>query len=125
MYFSYNQFLGWKLWSSPAVLESTGFTCPKGDSMDTRHLQNNQELFDYLVSLSVDLDAKGEYRLAEEVKRVSRFVNGSPSEFLHESQVVLRMLSSQYSSLFSSNELNDLASVVEQIELAFKSIGGA
>ena len=95
------------------------------DSMDTRHLQNNQELFDYLVKLSADLDAKGERRLAEDVKRASRFVNGSPSEFLHESQVVLKILLSQHSSLFSSNDLADLASIVEQIELAFKSIGGA
>ena len=91
----------------------------------SRTFQNDKELFDYLVWLSGELKSKGKSELAEEVKIASRFASGSPSEFLHEAQTVLKKVKANCISVLSETQLADAASAIEQIESAFKKVGGA
>jgi len=93
--------------------------------MDPRQLQNNDELLDYLAWLSKELKAKGKSEIADEVNLASRFSVGSPSEFLHETQQVLRKVRATCSPELTLTQLGDVASVIEQIEVAFKKVGGA
>lgn len=90
-----------------------------------RQLQNNNELFNYLVWLSGELKSKGQPELSEEVRRASRFASGSPSEFLDEAQEVLKRVKDQCIAVLSETQLADVASVIEQIERGFKKVGGA
>lgn len=93
--------------------------------MNPRQLQNDKELFDYLVWLSSELNSKGKSELAEEVRIASRFASGSASEFLHEAQTVLKKVRADCTSVLSEAQLADAASASEQIETAFKKVGGA
>src|ERR1043166_8265829 len=91
----------------------------------SRTFQNDKELFDYLVWLSGELKSKDKSELAEEVRIASRFASGSPSEFLHEAQTVLKKVKANCISVLSETQLADAASAIEQIESAFKKVGGA
>lgn len=93
--------------------------------MNPHQLQNDKELFDYLLWLSGELKSKGDAELAEEVRIASRFASGSPSEFLHEAQAVLKKVRTNCASVLSETQLADAASVIGQIETAFKKVGGA
>lgn len=93
--------------------------------MNIRQLQNNNELFNYLVWLSDVLKSKGQSELSEEVRIASRYASGSPSEFLDEAQEVLKRVKDQCIVVLSETLLADVASVIEQIERGFKKIGGA
>lgn len=93
--------------------------------MNIRRLKNNQELFDYLVWLTGELKSKGQPELSEEVRHASRFASGSPSEFLDETQEVLKRVQDQCIAVLSETQLADVASVIEQIERGFDKVGGA
>ena len=93
--------------------------------MNRLQLQNDDDLFKYLVRLSGELKSKGELQLAEEVRVASRFASGSPSEFLHEAQTALKKVTANCASVQSKAQLADATSVIEQIEIAFKKVGGA
>jgi hypothetical protein len=93
--------------------------------MNPRSLQNNRELFEYLVWLSEELRSKGRTDVAEAVRIASRFLSGSASEFLHESQGALEHARDNCASQLTPSQLADIVSVIEQIEVAFKKVGGA
>ena len=93
--------------------------------MNSHAVQNDKDLFDYLVWLGSELRSKGKPELAEEVGIASRFVRGSPSEFLHEAQTVLNKVIVDCGSVLSETQLADAVGVIGQIESAFRKIGGA
>jgi hypothetical protein len=93
--------------------------------MNPHQLQNNNELFDYLVWLSGELKSKGQIEVAEQVHIASRFASGSPSEFFHEAQESLKQVRTKCVSVLRPSQVSELTSVIEQIEAAFKKIGGA
>lgn len=90
--------------------------------MNPYTLRNNDDLLDYLVRTARVLVDSGHGALAQRVERAALFANGSPSEFLHEAQSALRSLGIAKPS---GLDLSELRSVVDQIEVAFRSIGGA
>jgi hypothetical protein len=93
--------------------------------MNPRALQNNGELFDYLVFLADRLERLESQDLADVVRQASRFAAGSVSEFMHEAQLALdRVLKLQPAGM-AHEELQDAISVQDQIKEAFRSIGGA
>ena len=57
--------------------------------------------------------------------RASTFISGSPSEFLHESELVLKDVRSIYAEKLTSLQIDEISGVIEQIEDAFRSVGGA
>lgn len=93
--------------------------------MNVHQLKNNQELFDYLAWLSNELKSKGQTGLSEEVRIASRLVSGSASEFLHEAQDALKKVRGQCAGAMNNAQLADVTSVIEQIEIGFKKVGGA
>jgi hypothetical protein len=93
--------------------------------MNPLQLQSNYELRDYLVWLSNELKSKGQSELAEEVHLASRFAGGSASEFLHEAGEALRKVKTSSASMLTESQLAAVEKVIEQIETAFKKVGGA
>ena len=93
--------------------------------MNPHQLQDNTELIKYLVWLSDELKTKGFTAAAEEVYIASRFGGGSPSEFFQEAYESLKTVEAQCTSVLNSSQLAELISVMDQIEEAFKKIGGA
>jgi hypothetical protein len=93
--------------------------------MNSRQLQTNDDLFHYLVWLSGELKSKGEANLAEKVRIASRFASGSPSEFFYEAEESLKLVRKKCALVLTESQLADVAVVIEQIETAFKKIGGA
>jgi hypothetical protein len=92
--------------------------------MDRHKPRTNSELFDYLRWLADTLASGGCPKLADEVRIASRFAAGSPSEFLHEAQTALKRVMSGDTPLTQA-QLADVADAVEEIEGAFKTVGGA
>ena len=93
--------------------------------MNPRSLQNNEEVFEYLVQLGDNLQKYDHHELAEKVTHASRFVSGSASEFLHEAQLVLQQIANESDTGLSHSEMGDLKAVLTQINEAFLKIGGA
>ena len=93
--------------------------------MSSHQLQNNSELYDYLLRLSGELKSKGQIEAAEEVQVASRFAAGSSSEFFAEAQKALTQVKAQCGSVLNSSQLMSITSAIEQIEVAFEKIGGA
>jgi hypothetical protein len=93
--------------------------------MTSRLLQNNNELLQYLLQLSEELQSKGALALAEELKFASRFASGSPSEFLDEAQQALRKVRANCECALDETQLKAISSVINQIEVAFIKVGGA
>lgn len=82
-------------------------------------------LYEYLIRLSEDLKSRGQHELAAEVKFASRFVVGSPSEFLHEAQQALKRVKSKCGSTLSRVEAASITDMIQKIEISFLKIGGA
>ncbi|MBI1178447.1 hypothetical protein GC207_13515 [bacterium] len=93
--------------------------------MNPHQLHSNNELRDYLVWLSNELKSKGQSELADDVYLASRFAVGSASEFLHEAGKALRKVKASSALMLTGSQLTDIAKVIEQIETAFKKVGGA
>ena len=93
--------------------------------MNPRQLQSNTDLFNFLVWLGNELQARGETPLAKEVTFASRFAIGSASEFLHEAQQVLTKVASSKPPILTTEQSDDVKAVIAQINEAFRKIGGA
>jgi len=93
--------------------------------MNPRTLQNNEDLFQYLVELGGILQKHEKTALAEIVNQASRFASGSASEFMHEAQVALELVKRDQPEYLSTNQIGDLEEVISQIRMAFQKIGGA
>lgn len=90
--------------------------------MNRQTLKDNSELLGYLNQLANKLRNLSRIDLAEEVERASLFANGSASEFLHETQEALEVVSVAKPE---GIELPEVQSVINQIKEAFRRIGGA
>jgi tellurite resistance protein len=88
-------------------------------------LTSNAQLFDYLCDLARELQRCNETEAADAIVAASKFISGSPSEFLHESRVALVKVQSTCRESLSSFLLEGVSSVVNQIDDAFRRIGGA
>jgi hypothetical protein len=93
--------------------------------MNGHNISTNEDLYKYLIHLSHTLDSKGRQDIADEIRFASRFITGSPSEFLHESQVVLKKLLDTSISLLQNEQKEEVKRVIEQIDVSFRQIGGA
>lgn len=88
-------------------------------------LTSNAQLFAYLRDLENELRNSHEIEAAEAILLASKFASGSPSEFLHESQLALQKVQSTCARRLTAIQLAKVTSVIEQIEEAFRSVGGA
>ena len=88
-------------------------------------LKNNNELYEFLIAMAHDFQQSQNNEFAELVTQASRFASGSPSEFLHEAQVVLERIVNERPQSLSQSRLQDVQSVLGQIREAFRKIGGA
>lgn len=88
------------------------------------HLESNAALLSYLALLSAQLESRGEADLACIVDASSRFASGSPSEFLNEAGAALEIVH-QRSKVLSPTDQAQLKSIIEQIDAAFRQVGGA
>lgn len=93
--------------------------------MNSLRLRNNEELLAYLLVLAERLRVGGQSELAGAVLSAGRFAQGSPSEFLDESQLVLERVSNARLKLFTTDEQSKLDSVIGDIKAAFRNVGGA
>lgn len=93
--------------------------------MDREPLQSNQDLLDYLIDLSSNLERHGSTHLAEIVFRASRFATGSVSEFLHEAQLALEHVKAEGPDHLAPEDLEDIDSALSEISAAFDRTGGA
>jgi hypothetical protein len=82
-------------------------------------LDNNQQLYEYLVGTAAKLNACGAVELGGAVLAASRHVRAIPAtEFLGESCIALRRVEKQ-PSLLSENERSELSDVLHQLDEAF------
>jgi hypothetical protein len=88
-------------------------------------LENNEDLYEFLLGLAKELQAHGEAQLANEVIFASRFANGSASEFLHEAHHVLTKIEQCSPAALTPKESRNLRDVIILIDDAFRTIGGA
>jgi hypothetical protein len=93
-------------------------------SPGSRAIDNNEDLYEFLLRLAEELQAHGEAQLAKEVIFASRFASGSASEFLHEAHHVLTKIE-QCRPALTPKESRNLKDVITQIDQAFRTIGGA
>lgn len=85
-------------------------------------MKNNSELFEYLEQTAQVLRSSNRVELAIELERAGLFVNGSPSEFLHEAQTALQSVTNAEPA---DIEIGEVLAVISQIKEAFQKVGGA
>lgn len=87
-------------------------------------LASNAELYSFLQQLSDRLRSIGELSAAEDILLSSRFVSGSQSEFLHEARHALAQVRLHGSTKLDVDEIQMLSSVIDQLDTAFRDVGG-
>jgi hypothetical protein len=93
--------------------------------MSPLQLKNNDELYRYLLSLAHELKHKGKGDVSNAVALASRFAFGSPSEFLQEARTALASVRAKCNDILTTSQLEDLETVLQQINTSFQRIGGA
>jgi hypothetical protein len=85
----------------------------------TKFLTGFADLYDYLVTLSSALKAKGASVLAQEAERASRLAVGVQigltTEFVGESKIALRRILTDGRSFLSQQEQADMEDVLRQL----------
>jgi hypothetical protein len=82
-------------------------------------LKNNEQLYDYLLSMIAKLNARGAAELSRVVMDASRHAAAVPkTEFLGESRVALKRVKEEQIVL-TQEELSELGDVVRQLDEAF------
>ena len=82
-------------------------------------LDNNQQLYDYLVALGAKLNAREAVHLSRVVLAASRTVATIPgTEFLGESRIALRRVETAQTGLTEDERL-ELRDIVRQLDEAF------
>lgn len=79
---------------------------------------NNVELREYLVGLEIRLREHGAVDLAKAVRSAHRQASGMSTEFLGESRIALRNVSSTVQNGLSDKERMDLLDVLKQLDAA-------
>lgn len=93
--------------------------------MSYTKLTSNADLFEYLTRLAEEFIKQDMLEVADKLLQANRFATGSPSEFFQEAQVVLRVVKTTCRARLTEAQLEDIDGVIEQIESAFRRIGGA
>jgi uncharacterized protein YjgD (DUF1641 family) len=88
-------------------------------------LQSNIDLPAYMKRLAADLKAGGALDDAYRIADASQFSSGSASEFLHEARNALAGILQSHEKGLTAIQMEDLRSVIRQIDDAFRKIGGA
>jgi len=87
--------------------------------------RNNSDLAAFLQELLEFLRSTHQGVLADQLSHASRFIAGSPSEFLNEAHLALRsVLTSRPKSLSAERE-DEIRQALRQIDEAFRTNGGA
>ena len=82
-------------------------------------LENNQQLYDYLASISAKLNTRGSAELSRVVMATSRYAAAVPgTEFLGESRIALRLVENRQTVLTEDERL-ELVDIVHQLDEAF------
>ena len=82
-------------------------------------LDNNRQLYDYLVAIGAKLNDRGAVELSRLVLAASRTVRTIPNtEFLGESRIALRRVENEQTVL-TENERLELLDIVRQVDEAF------
>ena len=81
-------------------------------------LFNNQQLYDYLMSLNSGLGKRGLQELSDSVLFASRHASGMGTEFLGESRIALRRVLREGRAALTSQEQDDIRNVLEQLDAA-------
>jgi hypothetical protein len=90
--------------------------CAPGELM---RLENNQQLYDYLVSIGAKLNTRGETELGRIVMAATRHAAAVPStEFLGESRIALRRVKNEQTVLIE-DERSVLEDILCQLDEAF------
>lgn len=84
-------------------------------------LANNQELYEYVISLATKLKGKGDEQLNKVVLAASRHVSGMRAEFLGEARSALRQVAGDNQGILDEEDLAELSSVLKQLDAAFKN----
>jgi hypothetical protein len=82
-------------------------------------LSSNKELYDYLVSLSLELKLRGAAALSELITLAIGNAASSSTEFLGESRIALKRILGQENGILTNQERDDLLDVLKQLEKAF------
>lgn len=93
--------------------------------MNRNTLESNEDLFEYLIKLKEKLKEIGQTCHADNVSRSSQFASGSASEFLHEAHSALQQVVNKRPAKLSDSDMEDIESVLAQINEAFRKIRGA
>jgi hypothetical protein len=88
-------------------------------------IESYGDLAAYLLRLNEELAQGGHAQIAKDVAWARMFATGSPSEFLHESKIVLNRVLKEYGDVITEAEKNDLRSAISVIDEAFRRVGGA
>ncbi len=83
-----------------------------------RILASNQDLYDYLQSLSSMLKRRGAEALEEAVAFAIAQASSSSAEFIGESRVALRRVLNEGAGLLGDGERADLLSILRQLDRA-------
>lgn len=81
-------------------------------------LFNNQQLHDYLLSLSAELGKRGLKELSDSLLFASRQASGISTEFLGESRIALRQVLQQGGGALTNQEREDIQNILAQLDTA-------
>jgi hypothetical protein len=84
-----------------------------------------QDLYQYLLELTVLLRNGGQSKAAERVLHVSKFASGSTSELYGEARLLLPAILGNEGAMLSELEKARLREVIEGVEREFGRVGGA
>jgi len=87
--------------------------------------RNNNELYAFSRELIDFLHSVREADLADQVSHASRFISGSPSEFLNEVHLALRNVLSARLPALSAEREEEIRQALQQIDDEFRATGGA
>lgn len=85
----------------------------------------HDDLLQYLLRLHDTLRRRGAPALAEKVRLASYFATGSTSEYYAEAQRALKGIVAEQERILCDQELGELSTWLNEIDAAFKRIGGA
>ena len=81
-------------------------------------LENNQELYDYLISLAASLRERGAESMAVIITAASKHAAGLSTEFLGESRIALRKLVDLDPAVLGEQGKSEVADVLKQLNAA-------
>ena len=84
-----------------------------------KSFSNNQQLLDYLVSLSSELKKRGLLELSEMLGFAIGNASSMSTEFLGESRIALRQVLQQGREALTEQERDDVQGVLKQLDKAF------